>query len=115
MKRSSKVTLTVVAMMGLAACSRRRDPCESQYFNELACQEAVRGGGYYYHDVWYRTSYGYPYSYYYNSYHTHVLMGHSSHSVPYSSYTHSSSSSSSSGSVSRGGFGSTGSHASSSS
>jgi hypothetical protein len=75
MKRSSKVTLTVVAMMGLAACSRRRDPCESQYFNELACQEAVRSGGYYWGGSWYPMTYHYPYPYYYDSYRSHVAKG----------------------------------------
>ena len=35
MKKSAKVTLTVVAAMGLASCGRpRTDPCEPAYFNE---------------------------------------------------------------------------------
>src|SRR6187402_184759 len=75
MKRSSKVTLTVVAMMGMAACSRRRDPCESQYFNDLACQEAVRSGGYYWGGSWHPMTYHYPYPYYYDSYRSHVAKG----------------------------------------
>ena len=65
MKRSTQVTLTVVAVMGLASCARRRDPCESQYFNDMACQEAVRSGGYYWGGSWYPMTYHYPYPYYY--------------------------------------------------
>ena len=75
MKRSSKVTLTVVAVMGLAACSRRRDPCEAQYFDEFACQEAVRAGGYHWGGTWYPMTYHYPYPYYYDSYRSHVSKG----------------------------------------
>jgi hypothetical protein len=109
MKKSSKVTLTILATVALAGCGRRYDPCDSRYFNDLACQDAVRQGGYYYHDVWYRSTYDRPYTYYYNSYHSYIATGGHSSSHSYSSYSHSSSSSS----VSRGGFGSTGSHGSS--
>jgi hypothetical protein len=107
MKKSGQVTLTILAAIALASCGRRYDPCDARYFNDLACQNAVQQGGYYYHDVWYRTTYVRPYTYYYNSYHTHVALGGSSRSASYRSYSHSSSS------VSRGGFGSTGSHVSS--
>lgn len=75
MKRSSKVTLTVVAAMGLASCSRRRDPCDSQYFNEAACSEAVRSGGYYWNGGWVPMMYHYPYPYYYDSYRSYVSRG----------------------------------------
>jgi len=75
MKRSTQVTLTVVAVMGLASCARRRDPCESQYFNDMACQEAVRSGGYYWGGSWYPMTYHYPYPYYYDSYRSHVAKG----------------------------------------
>jgi hypothetical protein len=104
MKKSRQVTLTILAAVALAGCGRRYDPCDPRYFNDLACRDAVFNGGYYYHDVWYRTTYDHPYMYYYNSYHTHVALGGYSHSSSYSSYSHSSSS------VTRGGFGSTGSH-----
>ena len=106
MKKSSQVTLTILAAVALAGCGRRYDPCDARYFNDLACRDAIRQGGYYYHDVWYRTSYDHPYSYYYNSYHTHVALGGYSSASSYSSYSHSSSS------VARGGFGATGSHGS---
>ena len=72
MKKSSQVTLTVVAAMALAGCGRRYDPCDARTFNEFACQEAIQQGGYYYHGTWYRTSYYHPYPYYYDSYHTYV-------------------------------------------
>jgi hypothetical protein len=75
MKRSTQVTLTVVAVMGLASCARRRDPCQSQYFDEMACQEAVRSGGYYWGGSWYPMMYHYPYPYYYDAYRSHVAKG----------------------------------------
>jgi hypothetical protein len=111
MKKSAKVTLTVVAAMGLASCSRRRDPCEAGYFNEFACQEAVRSGGYYWGGSWYPMSYRYPYPYYYDSYTTYVRRGGTVITAPAGSYGRpggvSAPSGSSSGTV-RGGFGSTG-------
>ena len=109
MKKSSKVTLTILASVALAGCGRRYDPCDARSVEPLACQDAVRQGGYYYNNIWYRTTYNRPYTYYYNSYQTHIMTGGRSYSHGYSSYSHSSSSSS----VSRGGFGSTGSHGSS--
>jgi hypothetical protein len=87
MKRSSKVTLTVVAVMGLSACSRRRDPCEPSYFNEGACQEAVRAGGYHWGGTWYPMMYGYPYPYYYDAYRSHVSRGGTHRAAPSSSYS----------------------------
>lgn len=103
MKKSGQVTLTIVAAVALAGCGRHYDPCRPETFNELACQEAVRGGGYYYNGRWYSTYYGHPYPYYYDSYHSYVSHGGSWHSSSHSSYSHPSG-------VSRGGFGSTGSH-----
>src|SRR5689334_9154964 len=105
MKRSTQVTLTVVAAMALAGCGRRYDPCDPYTFNDYACRDAVGSGGYYYHGVWYRSSYYHPYPYYYDHYHTYVSHGGSVHSAASGSYAHPSSSG-----VSRGGFGSTGSH-----
>ena len=97
--------------MGIASCSRRRDPCEAAYFNEFACEEAVRSGGYYWGGTWYPMVYRYPYPYYFDSYHTYVSRGGRVYGTPTGSYSRpanaSGSSSSSSGTV-RGGFGSTG-------
>src|ERR1019366_138183 len=105
MKKSTKVTLTVVAAMGLASCGRSRpDPCEQGSFNELACQEAVR---YYYGGSWYPMVYHYPYPYYYDHYRTHVSSGGRVVSAPAGSYARPGGASSSPG-VSRGGFGSIG-------
>jgi hypothetical protein len=100
MKRSSKVTLTVVAMMGLASCARRRDPCEASYFNEGACQEAVRSGGYYWGGSWYPMMYSNPYPYYYDSYRSHVARGGKVYGTSSSHYARPS--------TTRGGFGSSG-------
>src|SRR5690348_18322304 len=85
MKKSGQVTLTIVAAMALAGCARRYDPCAPETFNELACQEGIRRGGY-----------SHPYPYYYDGYHSYMSHGGSAHS--------------SSSGVARGGFGSTGSH-----
>ena len=111
MKKSAKVTLTVVAVMGLASCGRsRRDPCDQSYFNEMACQDAVRSGGYYYGGSWYPMSYRFPYPYYYDSYRTYVGNGGRVYSSPVGTYARpSGGGSTSSGGVERGGFGSTGS------
>ena len=114
MKKSTKVTLTIVAVVGLASCNRRRyDPCESGSFNEMACQDAVRGGGYYYNGGWVPMRYSRPYPYYYDSYRTYLGHGGTVHSMPGQSYSRPStssspSSSSSSHGVERGGFGSSG-------
>jgi hypothetical protein len=122
MKKSAKVTLSMVAAVGLASCGRsRRDPCESQYFSEMACQQAVQDGGYYWGGSWYPMRYSYPYPYYYDHYHTYVSRGGHVYSSPSTSYvkpstgpgktfgTGGSGSSASPGGTVRGGFGSTGS------
>jgi hypothetical protein len=76
MKKSSAVTLTVVAGMGLAACNRQRqDPCEAATFNEQACQEAVSSGGYFWHGTWVPMRYNYPYPHYYDTYRGYVSRG----------------------------------------
>jgi len=108
MKKSTKVTLTVVAVVGLASCGRsRRDPCEGQYFNELACQQAITDGGYYWGGTWVPMHYTYPYPYYYDSYRSYTRSGGRVYSAPSGSYARPSGSTSTG--VTRGGFGSTGS------
>lgn len=109
MKRSSQVTLTVVAAMGLAACARRYDPCEAQYFNAAACSDAVQAGGYYWNGSWAPMRYHYPYPYYYDAYRTHLSHGGSVTAAPGKVYGHPSGASApASGGTVRGGFGSTG-------
>src|SRR6185312_2122370 len=105
MKKSAKVTLTVVAVVGLASCGRsRRNPCDTAYFNELACQEAVQNGGYYWGGSWVPLRYSYPYPYYYDHYRTYVRSGGLVYAAPAGSYSRGSRSSG----ITRGGFGSTG-------
>ena len=104
MKKSAQVTLTVVAAIGMASCSRRRDPCQAEYFSEAVCQEAVRDGGYHYGGTWYPMMYSYPYPYYYDGYRSHVSRGGMVRSAPAGSYSRPSVSS-----TPRGGFGSIGS------
>ena len=108
MKKSAKVTLTVVAAVGLASCGRsRRDTCDQTSFNEMVCQDAVRSGGYYYGGSWYPMVYRYPYPYYYDSYRTHISQGGRVYSAPAGTYARPGGGSSSSG-ITHGGFGSTG-------
>ena len=108
MKKSTKVTLTVVAAVGLASCGRsRRDPCEQGSFSEMACQDAVRSGGYYYGGSWFPMMYHYPYPYYYDHYRTHVSNGGRVVSAPAGSYARPGGAASSPG-VTHGGFGSIG-------
>jgi uncharacterized membrane protein YgcG len=103
MKKSAKVTLTVVAVVGLASCNRRHpDPCEAASFNEQACQQAVQSGGYYYNNTWFPMVYHYPYPYYYDSYRSFSSHGGTVTSEPAASYSHAGSG------VERGGFGSSG-------
>jgi len=101
MKKSGQVTLTIVAAVALAGCARSYDPCRPETFNEWACQEATRQGGYYYNGRWFSSYYSRPYPYYYDGYHTYISRGGSVQSS--GSYAHPSG-------VARGGFGSTGSH-----
>src|SRR5215831_14713003 len=117
MKKSAKVTLTVVAAVGLASCGRgRRDPCQPEYFSEYACQDAVQSGGYYWGGTWYPTVYHYPYPYYYDGYRRHVSAGGHVISAPVGTYAKpagrtfgTGGGASSPGGTVRGGFGSTGS------
>lgn len=119
MKRSTKVTLTVVAAMGLAGCTRHYDPCEASYFDAAACNDAVIGGRYWWHGSWYPMRYRYAYPYYYDSYQRHVASGGRVYGAPAGTYARPANpgpgkqfgtggASRSSGSVTRGGFGSTG-------
>jgi hypothetical protein len=114
MKKSAKVTIAAVAAMGLAMCGRRHpDPCVAGTFNEIACQDAVRSGGYYWQGSWFPMMYNYPYPYYYDSYRRHVSSGGAVVSAPGQSYGRPSASApgapGGSSGVERGGFGSTGS------
>jgi hypothetical protein len=115
MKKSAKVTITAVAAMGLALCGRRHpDPCAAATFNEMACQDAVRSGGYYWQGSWFPMAYSYPYPYYFDSYRRYVSSGGTVVSAPGNVYGRpgagaAGSAPDSSSGVERGGFGSTGS------
>lgn len=103
MRKPVRVTLTVAAAVALSCCSRRRvDPCDSASFNEMACQDAVRGGGYYWGGSWYPMQYSQPYPYYFDHYRSYVSRGGTVVSAPGTSYARPA------GSVVRGGFGATG-------
>ena len=65
MKKSARVTLTVVAAVGCAARAQQApNPCEPANFNEKACQVAVKGHGYCSGGAWVPQHYQkYPYYY----------------------------------------------------
>jgi hypothetical protein len=46
MKKSARVTLTVVAAVGCARAQQVPNPCEPATFNGKACQAAVKNRGY---------------------------------------------------------------------
>jgi len=109
MRKSAKVTLTVVAVVGLGSCGRRRpDPCEAATFNEQACEQAVNSGGYYYNGSWVPMVYHYPYPYYYDSYRSYVSRGGVVRSSPVESYSRGGAATPAASGVERGGFGTTG-------
>jgi hypothetical protein len=112
MKRSSQVTLTVVAALGLAGCSRRYDPCDERSFDAVACADAVRGGGYYWHGSWVPMTYSHPYPFYYDAYRSRISHGGAVVAVPGDSYARPGAGAGEaahpSGGVVRGGFGATG-------
>lgn len=109
MKKSAQVTLTVVATIGMAACSRQRvDPCQPQAFNDQACQDAVHSGGYYWRGTWFPMTYGYPYPYYYDSYRRYTSTGGAVTTLPAGSYARPGGGGSGAAGVERGGFGATG-------
>src|SRR5437773_12090704 len=101
MKKSTRVTLTVVAAVGLASCGRRRmDPCEPSYFSQQACQAAIDSGGYYWQGSWYPMVYHYPYPHYYDSYRSYSSGGGRVYTAPRGAYEKTVTSSGGSGSSS---------------
>jgi hypothetical protein len=102
-----KRSLVVFAALGLAACRKQiPDPCEPETFNNLACEEAVRRGGYYSHGTFVPRIYPQLYPFYYSRYGTYVTGGGISRPSPAGSYA------APAPGVTRGGFGVTGSGAS---
>jgi hypothetical protein len=73
-KKSSQVTLTIVAAVSLAAADPKPDPCGAATFDEQACQAAILQRGYCLGDRWVSMRYSYPYPYYYDQYQVHALL-----------------------------------------
>ncbi|HYW47077.1 MAG TPA: hypothetical protein VE959_29695 [Bryobacteraceae bacterium] len=68
MKKSARVTLTVVAAVGWAARAQQApNPCEPANFNGKACQAAVKNHGYCSGGAWVPQQYQ-KYPYYYGLY-----------------------------------------------
>ena len=84
MKRSTSVTLTVIAAMGLGARAQQapEDPCAPAGFNPKVCQAAVRRGGYCSQGVWVPAGYQEPYPYYYSLNLFYLAQGGVATSVP---------------------------------
>ncbi len=100
-KKSSKVTLTLVAALGMAGCGHRGvDPCDAATYNDAACLQAVKDGGYNWGGQWVPMTYYQPYPYYYDSYRSYVDGGGQVKAAPPEAYGHAG--------VARGGFGETG-------
>ena len=75
-KRSKRVTLTVVAVMGLAGRGlEAADPCDASTFNGKACKIALKQGGYCFNGETRVVNYPESYPYYYNLYQLHVMQG----------------------------------------
>jgi hypothetical protein len=73
-KKSSQVTLTIVATVSLAAADQRPDPCGAPTFNEQTCQAAILQRGYCLGGRWVPMRYSYPYPYYYDQYQVYTLL-----------------------------------------
>jgi hypothetical protein len=87
MKKSHKVTLTLVAALGAASGNQRKqDPCQPATFNQQECQQAVTAGGYYWNGLWTRMKYRHPYPYYYDSYQRFVEKGGQVRAAPLEAY-----------------------------
>jgi hypothetical protein len=75
MKKSARVTLTVVAAVGWAARAQQApNPCEPANFNEKACQGAVKSHGYCSDGAWVPQTYQ-KYPYYYDIYQAYTAAG----------------------------------------
>jgi hypothetical protein len=81
-KRSTSVTLTVIAAMGLGARAQGQDPCGPANFNPKVCQTAVRRGGYCSQGVWVPGDYQEPYPYYYSLNLFYLAQGGIANAVP---------------------------------
>jgi hypothetical protein len=74
MKKSARVTLTLVATIGCAYSQQPADPCSARSFNPAVCQTAVKRHGYCDGTAWVpRTYQGYPY--YYDIYQAYTATG----------------------------------------
>jgi hypothetical protein len=75
MKKSARVTLTIVAAVGFAARAEQApNPCESANFNGKACQAAVKSHGYCSGGAWVPQQYQ-KYPYYYGRYQAYSSAG----------------------------------------
>jgi hypothetical protein len=68
MKKSIRVTLTVVAAIGCAAPAGAQDPCEPASFSRGACRIAIHDAGYCSGGAWVSSPYPQSYAYYYDRY-----------------------------------------------
>lgn len=121
MKKASSITLVLVPALWLMGCRNSpsnntaqqstsksaaaqdpKDPCNSSYWDDTRCEEAVRRGGYHYGGTWWPMVYPYPFSLYRRNYEGFMRSGGVRTPVPTEQY----SPSYRAPGVSRGGFGS---------
>ncbi len=107
MRKPVRIVLTAGVAAALLSCGRRAaDPCDSAYFDDQACRDAVANHGYYWHGGWHSMGYSHPYPFYYDTYNSYRLHGGRVSPAPMGSYAHGMSSPGSShGTTVRGGFG----------
>lgn len=75
MRKSTKVTITIVAAIGSAARVPAADPCDPATFNEKVCKSAVSQHGFCENGEWSAMQYGQKYPYYYDLYQNHLSAG----------------------------------------
>ena len=110
-RRSRAVSLKLVPLLATAvsvSCGSDAyvaDPCESQTYNQVACDSAVAHQGYYYAGTWYPHVYPYNTMYYLSRYNGYVGSGGRMRSIAPTVYAPSVAAPASRPSVVRGGFG----------
>jgi hypothetical protein len=91
MKKSASIKLVFVntIVLGVSGCDSEPppvDPCNSNTFNQAACEVAVQNRGYHYHGAWIPMVYPSPFLFYYAGYTRQLGAGRPVISAPRSVY-----------------------------
>jgi hypothetical protein len=73
--KSARVTLTLVATMGMALRAQGPNPCASVTFDEKACKASIRYSGFCSQGAWVPVTYHEQYPYYYDIYRNYLSAG----------------------------------------